>query len=89
QQLTKLQEIQTKANDWKRIELTYQEKQKHIKELEQSLRDIKHSISDQYEERFSIEKQRHALPTIQAFQSIHKQLKQMPERICFPEAGIE
>ncbi|MBU8566895.1 AAA family ATPase [Virgibacillus pantothenticus] len=89
QRLTKLQDIQAQANDWKRLEATYQEKQAQVKGLEQAIEHLKKNIQELHEQRLYVDKQKHALPIIQAYHTVEKQLEQIPKEITFPEAGVE
>ncbi|NBJ69134.1 MULTISPECIES: AAA family ATPase [Clostridia] len=89
QRLNKLQDIQAQVNDWKRLEVTYQEKQVQVKRLEQAIEHIKKNLQELHEQRLYVDKQKHVLPSIQAYHTVEKQLEQIPKEINFPEAGIE
>jgi uncharacterized protein YhaN len=88
QQLNQLLEINDRLEKWKRLERSYEEKQVQVKKLEEEMNRTRDELKAASNERMMLEKQQHALPLLQEYQGVTKQLNLLPNSILFPEDGI-
>ncbi|MYL42830.1 ATP-binding protein [Virgibacillus salexigens] len=88
QQLSKLQDMQIRLDQYKQLEASYYQKKTEANNMKTAITATKEKLEKLTNDRLFLGKMQHAQPSIQMYKTISKQLEDFPEHIPFPEDGI-
>src|SRR5699024_8171171 len=88
-QVVLLNKLTKKATEFERQERSYHGKIEEREELISKLEDLNKKLIDLRKARYTYDKVRHSLPTIQDYQRFEAELESLPDDLTFPEKGID
>lgn len=88
-QLQHLDELFNSLSEYRRAEASYRQKQNHLTEIQHEMKHLQIKRDQLLEQQSMIQKQKHALSSLNDYHFYQKELKQLPKQMPFPEDGIE
>lgn len=89
QQLDSLDELFSQLTDYKKNEATYQEKQEQVDTIRNEIDKLQKKLQETKQTKQTIERYQSNLPIINDYHLSMKQLENYPNKIQFPENGLE
>ena len=88
-QFQRLDELLDSLTKYKRVEATYREKQLDLETTKQEIKRLQSKRHDLISEQSLLNKQKHALSSMNDYHDYVNEIKQLPAHIPFPENGVE
>lgn len=89
EQLERVNQLHIDLQKYKQAESTYRQKQSSITSLKKELQQLQKSLNKANKDLYILGQQKQALPLIQNYHTLSEQLESFPDKITFPEDGVE